>query len=396
MASISTDQQGNRRILFTDGTRKTVHLGKASMKVAQEVKIKVEYLMSAKLSGLSLDPETAKWVASISDGFAEKLAAVGLIASRRRSTIGEFLDAFVASRRDSKPNTVLHLQRAKKDMVSYFGARRPLHEITTRDADGYRQYLIDRGLAENTVRRICGRAKQFFRAAIRAELVTSNPFVDLVSNVKGNDERFHFLKRGDAEKILEACPDAEWRLIFALSRFGGLRCPSEHLSLQWGHIDWERNRIRVPSPKTEHHEGRESRLIPMFPELRPHLEQAFEQAEPGTTFVINRYRPAKQNLRTQFGKIIQRAGLKPWPKLFQNLRSTRETELAESYSLHVVCAWIGNSQAVAKKHYLQVTDEHFERATQIPTQHPAVPPGNASDGNKEALAIPANCEGLPW
>jgi hypothetical protein len=54
----------------------------------------------------------------------------------------------------------------------------------------------------------------------------------------------------------------------------------------------------------------------------------------------------------------------PWPKLFQNLRSTRETELAEDDPIHVVCAWVGNTQAVATKHYLQVTDEHFDRAAQ--------------------------------
>lgn len=63
-------------------------------------------------------------------------------------------------------------------------------------------------------------------------------------------------------------------------------------------------------------------------------------------------------------RIIHKAGLKPWPRLFQNLRSTRETELTESFPLHVVTAWIGNSQLVARKHYLQVTDEHFARAAQ--------------------------------
>ena len=54
--------------------------------------------------------------------------------------------------------------------------------------------------------------------------------------------------------------------------------------------------------------------------------------------------------------------MEPWPKLWQNLRSTRETELAERYPIHVVRAWMGNSQPVAAKHYLQVTDEHFEQA----------------------------------
>ncbi len=30
--------------------------------------------------------------------------------------------------------------------------------------------------------------------------------------------------------------------------------------------------------------------------------------------------------------------------------------------MHVVCKWIGNSQPVAAKHYLQLTDEHFAQA----------------------------------
>ena len=42
-----------------------------------------------------------------------------------------------------------------------------------------------------------------------------------------------------------------------------------------------------------------------------------------------RYRDANANLRTRLARIIERAGLEVWPKLFQNLRLTRETELAE-------------------------------------------------------------------
>ena len=70
--------------------------------------------------------------------------------------------------------------------------------------------------------------------------------------------------------------------------------------------------------------------------------------------------------------------MKLWPKLCQNLRSTRETELAEQYPIHVVCEWIGASQPVAMKHYLQVTEEHFEQALQ----------GDATD-NAECNALGA-------
>lgn len=116
----------------------------------------------------------------------------------------------------------------------------------------------------------------------------------------------------------------------------------------------------------------------------------FEQAEPGSEFVITRYRDTNANLRTQLMRIIRRAQLKPWPRLFQNLRSSRETELAERWPLHVVCAWIGNSQLVAAKHYLQVTEDHFAGATksdeeienpvQNPVQQPRADVRNASRG----------------
>lgn len=108
--------------------------------------------------------------------------------------------------------------------------------------------------------------------------------------------------------------------------------------------------------------GGESRLIPLFPELRPLLADAFDAAEPGTVFVVNRYRDATANLRTQLLRIIRRAGLTPWPKPFHNLRASRETELAASFPLHVVCDWIGNSERIADRHYLQVTDDHFQAA----------------------------------
>ncbi|GAH63551.1 unnamed protein product, partial [marine sediment metagenome] len=218
------------------------------------------------------------------------------------------------------------------------------------------------GLSEATISRRVGIARQMFRRAIKWRLIAENPFADVKAGSQVNKARMFFVSRETALKVLDACPDAQWRLIFALSRFGGLRCPSEHLALKWGDVDWARGRILVRSCKTEHHQGGDSRWIPLFPELLPHLRQVFEAAEPGTEHVITRYRDQKQNLRTMFMRIIAKAGFKPWPKLFQNLRSTRETELAERWPVHVVCAWIGNSRAVAQQHYLQVLDSHFKQA----------------------------------
>ena len=73
------------------------------------------------------------------------------------------------------------------------------------------------------------------------------------------------------------------------------------------------------------------------------------------------------NLRQRFVSALVAAAVKPWPKPFQNCRATRETELADEYPLHVVTAWLGNSAVVAREHYLQVTEAHFERAAAVPT-----------------------------
>ncbi|MCO6455094.1 MAG: tyrosine-type recombinase/integrase [Pirellulaceae bacterium] len=201
-----------------------------------------------------------------------------------------------------------------------------------------------------------------------------------------NRNRDHFVSQDDAERVLQACPDVEWRLLFALSRFGGLRCPSEHLALTWDCIDWERNRMLVRSPKTEHHEGHAERWVPLFPELRPHLEAAFDAALPGATHVITRYRDANANLRTQLCRIVRRAGLSPWPKLFQNLRASRATELAAAHPAHVAAAWLGHSQLIARKHYWQVTDEDFERAVQRDAESDARRAPNAAQQDARTVS----------
>ena len=244
-----------------------------------------------------------------------------------------------------------------------------LPEITPGDADDFRVRLLQ-SLADNTARRICGRTKQFFRAAVRKRVIAESPFADMKgTGVKANKSREHFITREVAEKVLAACPDPEWKLLFTLSRYGGLQCLSEHLALCWSDVDWDLGRITVRSPKTEHHEGKEFRTIPLFPELRLELQKIADKVNLGSDTplsapIITRYRDRNSNLRTQLERIIRKADLKPWPKLFQNLRATRETELAKEFPIHVVCDWIGNTQAVATKHYLQTTDEHFTRATE--------------------------------
>lgn len=205
-------------------------------------------------------------------------------------------------------------------------------------------------------------ARQIFKQGLRWKLLTENPFSEVKAGTQTNRSRMHFISRATINQVLDAAPDIEWKVIIALSRFGGLRCPSEHLALRWQDIDWEKNLITVWSCKTEGYEGREFRHLPLFPELRAVLEEARAHADRDAEYIITRYRQPSCNLRTQMLRILAKAGVAPWPKLFHNLRSSRQTELTDQYPAHVVCAWLGNSLAVANNHYLQVRDAHFAAA----------------------------------
>ena len=112
----------------------------------------------------------------------------------------------------------------------------------------------------------------------------------------------------------------------------------------------------------------------MFPEVRQALEELYLEPDGGEFVIATNDRSSLKNLRTVFEKILRKAGVDPWQRLFQNLRASRETELAQEYAIHLVTAWLGNTPKVAMDHYLQVRDEDFTKAAQIPAQQSAAMP----------------------
>ena len=349
----------------TNGKRHSLRLGRVNRKQAETAGRLVEELVAWRTGGSGLSNSTAEWVNSLPAVIHKRLARAGLVEPRAYSeypTITAWVRKYIAGRTDVKKRTKINLEQAEKDLNKFFGESRRLDEVTPGDAEEFRTFLkTTRQLGEGTVRRHVKRARQFFAAAIKKKIITENPFAGIKCGNYSDTTRFHYISREEAQVVIDGCPDPEWRLIFALCRFGGLRCPSEVLALKWGDVDWARMRLAVHASKTEHHDGG-TRHIPIFPELYPNLRECFEQAELGQEYVVAHYRGGSENLRTRLTSIIKKAGLEPWPKLFQNCRSTRETELAEQFPLHVVCQWIGNSEAVAAKHYLQVTEDQFRAA----------------------------------
>jgi len=368
MASVSKETRSGRtlyRIQFRDANkrRKSIRLGGLAKKDAHAICSKVGALVSASISKRPLDNAVAQWLTEIGDELHKKLATAGLTAPRQSATLGDFVARYIEQRiPESADSTIVNFRQVERLLNKHLGSHSVMRSITEGQADEWRR-AVARDYAEATLNKNVKRAKQIFKAALRCRVIDANPFADVRGGSETNDERKFFVERSVIDKAIDCCPDTQWKLIISLARYGGLRTPSETLRLKWSDIDWAGDKFTVTSPKTKRY-GKGTRIVPLFPELRQYLADAFDNAQPGDEYVITRYRDTNSNLRTQFERILRKASVQAWPRLFQNLRASLETELVNDFPLHVVTAWLGNSPAVATGHYLQVLDEHFQRAAQ--------------------------------
>ena len=68
--------------------------------------------------------------------------------------------------------------------------------------------------------------------------------------------------------------------------------------------------------------------------------------------------------------------------------------LADQFPAQVAAAWIGNSMAVAMKHYLQVTEDHFKQAAQNAAQKSSEMSGNDRKEETQSKTDPVVSSGI--
>ncbi len=385
MASLSRDGNGGSRIQFIDGAgeRRAVRLGKVPVKVAETVLRRIETLVAHAIAGTAHEADLSAWLASVPTVLHRRLVRVGLAAPRvedeREVVTLEKLCAAFKDRAAVKPGTAAAYGQTLDSLRAFYGPTRPITEITTASADLWRKAIAtategegmrkkrrttaDGRLAPATVAKRVHVAKQVFGKAVAWGWLEKNPFTGLRAGSQANPARAAYVAPETLEAVLEACPSVQWRLVFALPRLAGLRCPSEVGGLQWGDVDFANGRLTVRSPKTEHHGGGHAvRLVPIVPRLRVILADAFDAAATGERAVVPMAARPGANLRTTAEKVIERASVETWPRLFQNLRASCETDWVQTYPAHVCAKWLGHSPTIAAQHYLQVRDAHFRDA----------------------------------
>ena len=212
MASISDDPGGYRRILFTahDGRRKTIRLGKVCHRVAVEIKHKVEALAAATTAGVSIDGETARWLAEIGDDLHAKLAVAGLVTQRQNAvftgaTLAQYIADYQSHRADVGKGTSTNYGIIGARLLAFFPADRQLHTVTQGDADRWLVWLKTE-YAGATVSKSVKIARQFWAQAIRDGLTKTNPFLHLRTPSEVNTARAYFIDRPTFAQVMTDTP----------------------------------------------------------------------------------------------------------------------------------------------------------------------------------------------
>ena len=241
---------------------------------------------------------------------------------------------------DLSPATLKIHRQTCNLLREYFNADTLLIDISKPEATDWRIWLkTEKSMAENTACKHSRIAKSIFNRAIDEDHLAVNPFKHLNGSepVKREAEKGWVLL-ADVQAVGHARP--EIRDLVLLCYFTGLRI-SEALMLVEFYYQPDRGKVIVHDGKGGH-----DRVVRLEPELA-RLVPTWKAIPISMRSNIHR------TLRTA----CQKAGVEPFT--FHDLRSTRDTIWHDHFPAHVCCSWMGHSEAVARKHYLSVHEDHY-------------------------------------
>lgn len=383
MASLVSRPNGHFWVQITIGpARKTIRLGKLPRRSAEEFRRKIETINALRIAGLPYDEATASWLTRLDPVMSARLETCGLIEKRPAQTITEML-LHVFKNLAVKKSTRTSYENVRRNLLEFFGPNRKIATITPGDCEEFSKWLAthnevrkDGVMSKATVVGRTRRARQFFNTAVKKRWIPTNPFheIRIVGN-QVNESRMHYVPLEHIEALMQEMPDNEYRLILGMARFAGMRTPSEPMAIKWEHVDWSKGTIAIHSPKTG------VRVCPIFSELRPYLERQWDAADE-SPWVISRHRITGQALTSVVVRALNRLGIEVWPRLFQNCRSSAETDLLTRFPVFTVCRWLGNSPKVVQRHYAQVTQQSIDEACGKPVGKTIVPTQPATEASQ--------------
>lgn len=367
MASIYRDNARNgwRCSIVIRGHVRKLWLGPVSKTQAAAIARHLDILKHAAQTATPPPAETTRWTEAVSKRIRGNLERWGLVAPGPTipRELAAFVDWYLAEQKYTAKSTVARWAGIRRRLLAQWPANYSLERITPGDCDRFAA-AVRSSARSSHAGKILADCRQLFRAAERHRILAANPWADIDCNQRHDRGRESYIAPAVAQRLIAAA-DPQLAAVIALARFGGLRVPSEPLAIDLAGIDYVAGRLAISGGKTG------ARQIPLFPELRPAVEHLAALAPDGATHLIfDRRDSANKTWRKFLLRLIENAGLEPWPKLWQNLRASCRTDLESRFPGFVVDAWLGHSAGVGRKHYTRVHDEHFAAAVGQPVGQP--------------------------
>lgn len=373
MACLTKD---NRLVWTCSITKKVrkITLGDMPRKEAKAFLEKIEPMIRAAEAGRPAEPAWVEWAKERDPRHLAALVKYRLVeeSAAVRSDLKGFIEGFVKVRGPQVGASANnHYRQAKDRALAYFKANPDIRKISVGEAMAFHSWLIsDCGLKSNSASKRCATLRAMFQFAVDSDLIVKNPWADKrvrKAVTPAADDRRFFLAHKDAVKVLEACgDDRQIAAIFALCRWGGLRV-GETLLLKWEHVDLKADRLTILSPKTAN-QGKDRRVMPLFPEVKRALLALPTDKRKSKDLLVPKYAgKTTQWAGFALSAAIKKTDVKEWVRLWQNLRSTRATELADAFPSYLCAQWLGHTEAVANANYRRATDEHYSAGAAFET-----------------------------
>jgi len=346
--------QGNWQVNFSEkGKQRTLYLGRDfTSGSADRVARIVTDILTSRNRGDSVPLEILRKIESLPERVQRSFEKHGLIDGVTSRSLEDLLESFYITKEHLKPGSQNCYKQFGNLLLSFFGKDKKIVEISKLDGERF-LCTLRKTHAVCTVSRGTKSCRTIFKFAVESGWLPKNPFAGISAGPDFNLDRQFYIDRQTICKVMEHCRDDYDRLLLALARFGGLRISSETQQLRF--CDFTDTVILVHrDTKTG------AREVPHFGEIREIFDRIVgnlgKNVQPADFVFANM--GSKNSIRYRILSVIRGSGVKPWAKLFVNLRSSCITDCVErGYSEKMLDAMFGNSAVIRSRHYVQFRKE---------------------------------------
>lgn len=294
----------------------------------------------------------------------DKLA--DLIRNNRRPTaasitVEQWCRVYI-ERLDLSTATVNQYEIALRNMLDSWGRTKRLRAVTAGDIAVLISDIRKTDVGDYTIRNRCVSAKAMFDQATREPsrdrpYLPFNPFDDVdIPSPKGASS-FVYVSPTQTAKIIEACPDANWQALVALTRLCALRL-EEALNVEVSHIHWNLHAlaVKVRDDREGKGEGTKQRfrMVPLSPLAYRLVLARFEELGADDRTLIDRgplTNGTRMKPQDHLRAILKDAGVVGIVKPFHDLRKSQAQDWSVLHGCEHSARWCGHSIEVAIRHY---------------------------------------------